>query len=97
MDLRQATDIAKHLHDAADAIDRASAIILALEQQDRAALADPLSEIVSALHFQLLRAVYDRYPDLRPPAERRARHRFDICDGRTLCSPHPCPRPTWTS
>jgi Protein of unknown function len=69
MDLRQATDIAKHLHDAADAIDRASAIILALEQQDRAALADPLSEIVSALHFQLLRAVYDRYPDLRPPAD----------------------------
>ena len=68
MDLRQATAIAKHLHDAAAAIDRASAIIFDLEQQDRAALADPLSEIVSALHFQLLRAVYDRYPDLRPPA-----------------------------
>ena len=69
MDLRQATNISKHLHDAADAIDRASAVILALEQQDRAALADPLAEIVSALHFQLLRAVYDRYPDLRPPAD----------------------------
>src|SRR3954452_12083391 len=68
MDQRQATDIAKHLHDAADAIDRASAVILALEQQDRATLAGPLAEIVSALHFQLLRAVYDRYPDLRPPA-----------------------------
>lgn len=69
MDLRQATDIAKHLHDAADAIDQASAVILDLEQQDRAALADPLAEIVSALHFQLLRTVYDRYPDLRPPSE----------------------------
>jgi hypothetical protein len=69
MDLQQATDIAKHLHDAADAIDQASAAILALEQQDRAALADPLAEIVSALHFQLLRAVYDHYPDLRPPAD----------------------------
>jgi len=69
MDLRQATEIAKHLHDAADAIDRASAVILALEQQDRATLADPLGDIVSALHFELLRAVYDRYPELRPPAD----------------------------
>src|SRR4051794_25398943 len=66
MDRMQAANIAKHLHDAADAIDRASAVILSLEQQDRAALDGPLGDIVSALHFDLLWAVYDRHPDLRP-------------------------------
>ena len=69
MDRMQAADIAKHLHDAAEAIDRASAVILTLEQQDRAALAGPLGDIGSALHFELLRAVYKRYPDLRPPSD----------------------------
>ncbi|MBR1266173.1 hypothetical protein JQ629_01475 [Bradyrhizobium sp. AUGA SZCCT0222] len=69
MDRTQATDIARHLHDAAAAMDRASTIIADLDQQDRAALADPLGEIVSALHFGLLRAIYDRYPDLRPPSD----------------------------
>jgi hypothetical protein len=69
MDRTQAAEIANHLRDAAEAIDRASNVILPLEQQDRAALAAPLGEIVSALHFQLLRVVYDRYPDLRPPSD----------------------------
>ena len=69
MDRMQATDIASHLRDAADAINRASEIIFALDQPDRRTLTDPLGEIISALHFQLLRAVYDRYPDLRPPSE----------------------------
>jgi len=68
MDRMQAANIAKHLLDAADAIDRASAVILTLEQQDRAALAGSLGDIVSALHFELLLAVYKRYPDLRPPS-----------------------------
>ncbi|MBR1144950.1 DUF3658 domain-containing protein [Bradyrhizobium sp. AUGA SZCCT0431] len=69
MDRTQATDIARHLHDAAAAMDRAGTIIADLDQPDRAALADPLGEIVSALHFGLLRAIYDRYPDLRPPSD----------------------------
>ena len=69
MDRMQAADIAKHLHDAAAAIDRASAVILTLEQPDRAALAVSLGDIGSALHFGLLRTVYDRYPDLRPPSD----------------------------
>jgi len=69
MDLRQATEIARHLHHAADAINQASAAIAAREQRDRAALAVPLGEIVSALHFELLLAIYNRYPDLRPPSD----------------------------
>ena len=69
MDRIQATEIARHLHDAADAMTRASAVILTLEQRDRAALVDPLGDIVSALHFELLLHVYKRYPDLRPPSD----------------------------
>ncbi len=71
MDRTQAAEIKRHMLDAADAIDRASKIILALDKEDRAMLAAPLGEIVSALHFQLLQAVYIRYPDLRPPAAER--------------------------
>jgi len=56
--------------DAADAIDRASKVIFDLDKEDRAMLAVPLGEIISALHFELLLAVYERYPELRPPTER---------------------------
>jgi hypothetical protein len=59
---------------------------LTLEQQDRAALAGPLGEVATALHFELLRTVYKRYPDLRPPS-----------DEEPSCSPSPCPRPTSTN
>jgi uncharacterized protein DUF3658 len=66
MDGTQAAEIQEHMLDAADAIDQASRLIFALDKEDRAILAAPLGEIVSALHFELLQAVYARYPDLRP-------------------------------
>src|SRR5947208_204907 len=69
MDRTQAAEIHRHLVDAADAIDRASELIFALDKEDRAMLAAPLAEIGSALHFELLQAIYVRYPELRPPAE----------------------------
>ena len=69
MDRTQATEIQKHLLDAADAVAQASGIIFTLDQEDRAMLGVPLGKVESALHFELLRAVYVRYPDLRPPAE----------------------------
>jgi hypothetical protein len=71
MDKTQAAEIQRHMLVAADAIDRASEIISALDKADRAILAVPLGEIVGALHFKLLQAVYTRYPDLRPPAPDR--------------------------
>jgi Protein of unknown function len=71
MDKTQAAKIQRHMLDAADAINRASEIISALDEEDRAMLAVPLGEIVGALHFKLLQAVYTRYPDLRPPAAER--------------------------
>src|SRR5712691_10868318 len=71
MDRTQAAEIQRHMLDAADAINRASQIIFVLDEEDRKMLAAPLGEIVSALHFELLQAVYLRYPDLRPPAADR--------------------------
>ena len=72
MDRTQAAGIEKHMRKAANAIDRASQIISAFDADDREMLAAPLEKIVLALHFELLRAVYLRYPDLRPPAAGRS-------------------------
>ncbi len=71
MDRTQAAEIRKHLLKAANAIDRASQLIFALDREDRAILAGPLGETVSVLHFELLQAIYIRYPDLRPPVAER--------------------------
>jgi hypothetical protein len=64
MDVRQATEIRTLLLEAADAIDRANAIVSTLDSHDRALLAKPLDEISSALHFELLQKFYLRYPGL---------------------------------
>jgi hypothetical protein len=69
MDRTQAEEIQKHLLDAVSAIDRASKVIFDLNKDDREPLAAPLGEIASALHFDLLQAIYNRYPELKPPAE----------------------------
>lgn len=69
MDRTQATEIKRHLLDAAAAIDRAQDIVFALDQEDRATLTAPLGDISCALYLDLLPVVYDRYPDLRPPTE----------------------------
>jgi hypothetical protein len=63
----QATQIQTLLRDAADAIDRASAIVSTLDSDDRAMLSVPLDELSSALHFELLQKIYLRYPDLQSP------------------------------
>jgi hypothetical protein len=64
MDRTQATQIRSLLLEAADAIDRANAIVSTLDSGDRALLAAPLDEISSALHFELLQKLYLRYPGL---------------------------------
>ena len=69
MDKTQAAEIKRFLLDASRAIHRAGEIISNLGKDDRAKLAGPLGEITSALHFELLQAVYARYPDLKPPVE----------------------------
>jgi Protein of unknown function len=71
MDRQQAAEIQKHMLEAADAIDRASEIIFKLDAEDRAELAVHLGAITGTLHFELLRAIYDRHPDLRPTDRER--------------------------
>ena len=61
----QATQIQTLLLDAADAIDRASAIVFTLDGEDRAMLAASLDKISSALHFELLQKIYLRDPGLQ--------------------------------
>jgi len=69
MDATQATQIRTLLLEAADAIDRANAIVSALNSDDRTLLAAPLDEISSALHFEVLQKLYLRYPGLAEESE----------------------------
>ncbi len=69
MDATQATQIRTLLLEAADAIDRANAIVSALGGDDRALLSRPLDELSSALHFELLQKLYLRYPRLAEDGE----------------------------
>ena len=69
MDGTQATQIRSLLLEAADAIDRANAIVSSLNSEDRALLATPLDEVSSALHFKLLQKLYLRYPGLAEDGE----------------------------
>jgi hypothetical protein len=69
MDGTRATQIRSRLLEAADAIDRANAIVSTLDSDDRAFLATPLDEISSALHFKLLQKLYLRYPGLAEEGE----------------------------
>jgi len=64
MDGTQATQIRSLLLEAADAIDRANAIVSMLDSDDQTLLATALDEISSALHFELLQKLYLRYPRL---------------------------------
>jgi hypothetical protein len=68
MNKAQATNIQKHLLEAAAAISHATAAISALGEE-RKVFARPLGEISFALHFELLGAVYNQYPELKPPEE----------------------------
>jgi hypothetical protein len=69
MDAIQATQIRTLLLEAADAIDRANAIVSTLDSNERALLATSLDEISSALHFELLQKLYLRYPGLAEQSE----------------------------
>jgi hypothetical protein len=64
----QAEEIQRHLLEAARAMDRASAAIAALGEEARSRFAKPLGNIGCDLHFELLRMIYQAFPDLEPPA-----------------------------
>jgi Protein of unknown function len=45
--------------------------VAGLPKADRVKFDDLLKEVVGALHFELLDALYDEHPDLKPPEEDR--------------------------
>jgi Protein of unknown function len=69
MNREQATDIERHLKRAANAIQRAEILIQDLDQEDLAALAEPLGKTIMALNFELRHVIHSRFPDLRPPSK----------------------------
>ena len=66
----QAHEIQTLLLDAADAIDKASAIVFTLGSEDRDMLSASLDKISSELHFELLQKIYLRYPGLQKSIRR---------------------------
>jgi Protein of unknown function len=70
MNQEQAAAIHEHLREAAAALARAeAAIFINLDKQGRIAFAEPLANVVSALHTEVLSIIYERFPDLEPPGE----------------------------
>jgi len=64
MDQDEAAEIHEHLLDAAYAIDEARAAIFTLGKDDQEEFAASVEAIETALHSKLLRAIYQRFPDL---------------------------------
>jgi uncharacterized protein DUF3658 len=66
MNREQAIEIERHLKRAGNAIRRAEILIRNLDEEDRAALGEPLGKTIGALNFDLRQAIYRKFPDLRP-------------------------------
>jgi hypothetical protein len=64
MDATKATQIRLLIQEAADAIERAHAIVSTLDSDDQALLSAPLDEISLAIHAKLLQQLYLSYPRL---------------------------------
>ena len=67
MNREQAVGIERHLKRACNAVRRAEILIQDLDQEDLAALAEPLGKTIMALNFELRRVIHKQFPDLRPP------------------------------
>jgi hypothetical protein len=65
----QAEEIKRHLLDAAAAISRAEVATYKAGEDARKALADHFHDVAIALHWRLLPAIYQQFPELEPPAE----------------------------
>src|SRR5262245_28697863 len=67
MNRKQAAEIHEHLLDACAALDRARMAIAGLNKEERASFDDLLIEVTDPLQFELMQALYDRYPEMEPP------------------------------
>jgi hypothetical protein len=69
VDRDQAAIIEQHLLDAESALNHACEAILRLGGEARSTFGIPLSDAATDLRFGLLKLIYDRFPDLKPPPE----------------------------
>jgi hypothetical protein len=69
MNREQAAEIQEYLLDAYAALEGASRAIAGLNKEERASFSDLLIEVTDPLQFEVLQALYDRYPELEPPRE----------------------------
>jgi Protein of unknown function len=67
MDRDRALQIQKHLLDADSAMERARRVIAGLPKAERVKFNELAVEVLAALHLDLLAALYDEHPDLKPP------------------------------
>jgi hypothetical protein len=68
MDREHAIRIQERVYEAGIALDRARMLIAGLGKKNRVRLGNFVDEITTALRSELLAAIYDQHPDLRPPA-----------------------------
>lgn len=64
----QAEEIHRHLRDAVMALSRVQAAITEAGPSARKALGGHLFDVGMSLHFGLLETIYQKFPDLEPPA-----------------------------
>ena len=68
MDKMQAIKIRRHLLALERALLKVSAAIFELDKEERQILREPLLDLLSRLHFEMLELIYAQHPELRPPA-----------------------------
>src|ERR1700751_1600801 len=69
MSPESAAEIQEHLLDANEAMDRAGRAIAGLPRAEREKFNELLQEVLAALHLNLLAALHDAHPELKPPQE----------------------------
>jgi Protein of unknown function len=69
MSPESAAEIQQHLLDADQAMGRARRAIAGLPQDEREKFDELLRQVLAALHLDLLAALHDEHPELKPPQE----------------------------
>lgn len=79
MKLEQAVRIDHHLRNACAALESAERVIAGLGKSERLELEGRLDAVKGMLQEELLRPIYDQYPDLAPPSSGQASNEY-VCE-----------------
>jgi hypothetical protein len=71
MNRGRAERITLHLHDAVDALERASRAVSGVAKEERVRFGGLLREFIEDLEADILSPIYDQHPDLRPEHQDR--------------------------